>query len=147
MKVLDGQEFDDAVEEIIYKTARQMTLPGGTYSIKTTRESGGGAIPVDTGRLKAVFGAIDGKPNTGYIRDHARAEAKSDTTYEEDVIWEKNSKFQRTIGTSLHYAATVQRRIDFVGAYLRTKLGVLNKYIQRQFNTFVKDMGEKYGFK
>ena len=126
-----------------------MMKPGGRISMKTTREFSltGGGVPVDTGRLKAVFGAIDGKPNMGYIRDRAKADTKSNTTYEQDVIWERIGRYQIDMGTRLWYASVVQQKTDFTGTYLRSHEDKIQAYAQRVTNKWINKMARKHGFK
>jgi len=153
LEYLDGDEMENFIEELVEDTAKQMMKPGGSISIKSTREfggaTGGGHIPVDTGLLKAVFGAIDGKPNTGYYTRGNEAErirklkGRSADSY---VIWEKVGKYQLNMGTTLYYASTLQQKIDFMGSYLRSHEENIQKYAQGKTNRFVDKMGVKFGF-
>ena len=142
-------DLADFVEDLVESTAKKMTESGGDMSIKTTREfsATGGGIPVDTGLLKAVFGAVDGKANTGYIIKHAKANEKSGgTDHSRHVIWKKVGRYQMDIGTTPFYAPIIQQRWDFVGTYLRTHDDRIQKYIQGKANTFIDKMGLKFGF-
>jgi len=149
LELIEGNELNDFLSELVDKTAVEMMKPGGNKSIKTTKEAGAGHIPVDTGLLKSVFGAVDGKTNDYFVPGgRKRAEQKVyGKPFDSFVIWKKNSKLQRTMGTSLYYAGIVQRRVDFVGAYLRTNIDKIRRYVQYQTNKFIKEIGKKYGFK
>lgn len=153
LEELDG-EFIDFTEELVEKTAKEMMRPAGRISIKTTREfggaTGGGGIPVDTGLLKAVFGAVDGQPNTGYYTagNEARRQAKlKGADPSAFVIWDKIGRFQIDMGTTLFYAAIVQKRTDFTGAYLRSHEPQIEAYAQGRVDEWVKKMGKRFGFK
>lgn len=138
------EELDDWAEETVLMTAKKMMMPTHKLSIKQRENK---YIPVDTGRLRAVFGGIEGKPNTRYIKDWARARAKSDKPFEADPIWEKHGRFTIVMGTTLFYAAIVQSRTDFMGVWLRSVEYNLGEYVQRKFNKFVDGLGIIYGFK
>lgn len=147
-------EFADFTEDLVYKTAKEMMRPAGRISIKTTREfggtAGGGGIPVDTGLLKAVFGAVDGQPNTGYYTagNEARRQQKlKGADPSAFVIWEKIGRYQIDMGTTLFYAAIVQKRTDFTGAFLRSHEPQIEAYAQGRVDDWVRKMGKKYGFK
>lgn len=131
-----SDDLNKYFEEVIDKTARKAMEPRteSPYSIKGRNKR---IIPRDTGRLMAVFGAIDGSPNTGYILDHRRAKAKSDTTYEEDVIWEKIGRLQIDMGTTLWYASIVVGKNNFLATYAHTVSGNLRKYAQGLVDRFI----------
>ena len=145
-------ELADFVEDLVEETAKRMTESGGRMSIKTTREfsATGGGIPVDTGLLKAVFGAVDGHPNTGYYHKGKKAKREQKLKGRDPaqfVVWEKIGRYQMDIGTTLWYAWIVQQRWDFMRTYLRTHDARLQDYIQGKTNKFINKMGKKYGFK
>lgn len=147
-------DIPDFVEGLVYKTAKEMMRPAGDISIKQTRESGGatggGAIPVDTGLLKAVFGAVDGDANTGYftagneLRRQQKLKGADPSSF---VIWDKIGRYQIDMGTTLYYAAIVQRKLDFTGSYLRSHEPQIEAYAQGRVNKWIDSLGKRFGFK
>ncbi len=139
------EEIDDITEVILEKTARKMMgTAADDYSIKAKALK---PIPIETGRLRAVFGAVDGAPNTGYIIKWKEALRKSDRPLAADVIWEKVGKFQWNMGTDLHYAHITQQRDDWMGTFLRGNIDRIHKYVQGRYDHYLKELGKNYGFK
>jgi len=144
--------LNDFVEELVEDTAFQMMRPGGRISIKTTRDFSplGGGIPMETGLLKAVFGAVDGKADTGYFvrsKEKERQRKLYGASPNSLVVWEKIGRFQMDMGTTLWYSHIIQQKWDFCGTYLRSYGDKIQEYAQRKTNRFIDKMAKKYGFK